>query len=1169
MSAPRVPAVPDAPAALAWCLCLLGVPCLQAEPAGPRLPLSPKDAALLAVVALDGPIAPDHASALIWPNVDAKKADTSLRQRLFRLRREAGTHLIASGSLLQFAPGVRTDLQATLVQIASDPNAGQGQLLGDLGFDDQAELADWVKRARMRWREQCERVLAATAAQCEARHEIVQGLAYALRLVQSDPLSEHAQRRLMRLHYLRGDGSAAIAAFERFEALLKNELGARPSAETIELLNTIERGATRLPAQRAIVPASLIRPPRLIGRTAEFAALARAWAGQRAFALLGEAGIGKTRLLHEFAADQAGVVSVQARPGDAGIACAVLARLLRAVLAAHPMALAEPQRLALALLLPELGQAAALSGEAQRLLLHQAMSSVLADATAQGLRALIVDDLHFADDASIEFMQSLTQSEALTALKWGFAQRPIDASPAAAALRATLEEAQRLESVPLGPLNPAQMVALIDSLGLPQIDAQRLAPALMKHTGGNPLFALETLKDMLLTGLAGHADFARQTELAGPVVPAIPAIPASQASHGGQGGRLIAGLAPGPAQRLPQPTTVGALVLRRLAQLSAPALRLARTAALAGESFSAELAAAVLEAHPLDIAEPWRELESAQVIRDGAFAHDLVCEATRASVPAPIAQLLHRRIAAHLLAHGAAAAAIAPHWAGALDWAQAGAAHVRAARQALAASQRGLEVGHWRQARDCFDHCGDTERAFDADCESVPSLIVVHGVTHAHSVIDRLIAQASSDEQRAAAWTARAMALLMAADHVAGVAAAGTASALAQHFESPWPRFEAARLQASGLAMGGRAVEALAIIEPFRELVERQGSAEHKGRFWADYAYVLNGARRLRDCAAATQRAIDNAQAMGELTELATLLSNLATVQGNLGHADEALKLARRAQALQVQLGSTAGPTGGVVEAYVGVYCGMAGRYGEALERLDLAIARFQSDGQTLWIAVASNHKAQLLLDLGQFARARQALVYEQPPIESVRARGAALAARVDRALGLADTEHLGQALAAFERGGDSHVRMHVMLDQALTSPPEAAIALCEEVLRIAASIEFVGVWMKAGLLRAQALHRAQRSAEAALQLRELLPRIDRVRPADMYLPEAWWIAVQVFDACGAGDEAVMALAQAARWIRQAALPLVPDEFRASFLQRNPTNLAVLAAADRRVLTAR
>jgi hypothetical protein len=67
-----------------------------------------------------------------------------------------------------------------------------------------------------------------------------------------------------------------------------------------------------------------------------------------------------------------------------------------------------------------------------------------------------------------------------------------------------------------------------------------------------------------------------------------------------------------------------------------------------------------------------------------------------------------------------------------------------------------------------------------------------------------------------------------------------------------------------------------------------------------------------------------------------------------------------------------------------------------------------------------------------------------------------------------------------------------------------------------------------------------------------------------MYLPDAWWIAAQVFDACGASDEAMMALAQGARWIRQVALPNVPEAFRDSFLQRNPTNCSLLAAAARR-----
>src|SRR6185295_14681396 len=125
-----------------------------------------------------------------------------------------------------------------------------------------------------------------------------------------------------------------------------------------------------LPARRAIVPTSLLHPPRLVGRGAESAAMSQAWASQRAFVLIGEAGIGKSRLLHDFASRAEQVAIVQARPGDAGIAYAVLARLLRAVLARDGAApLDDARRQALALVLPELGDAAALAGAAQRLLL--------------------------------------------------------------------------------------------------------------------------------------------------------------------------------------------------------------------------------------------------------------------------------------------------------------------------------------------------------------------------------------------------------------------------------------------------------------------------------------------------------------------------------------------------------------------------------------------------------------------------------------------------------------------------------------------------------------------------------------------------------------------------------------------------------------------------------
>ena len=1108
-----------------WRLCLLGAPALVPGTAGEAIVLQPKDAAMLAVVALSGPIKAERLAALLWPAATARQADTSLRQRLFRLRRRTDVPLVDSGALLRLADGVQTDIATTLQRIDGDEHAGELELLGDHAFEDLPELAEWLRAERRRWHEQRDAALAAAASRCEREGAIAKGLVYAQRLIDADPLAEHAQRRLMRLHYLRGDRAAAIAAFERYEQQLKDELGTRPSAETIELLATIERGGATLPARRAVAPASLLRPPRLIGRDREWAALQRAWSGARAFLLTGEAGIGKSRLLNDFAAGEgSSVTSVKARSGDSGVAYAVMARLLRAVLARHAVALTPVRTRELALLLPELGPGVALSGEAQRLLLQRTVEAALHDAVRLGLGALVVDDLHFADSASVELLQSLIEADALAALHWGLAQRPADAGGAARQLRHSLQEAQRIEVVTLSPLDLGQLQELIDSLGLPELDAARLAPALLRHSGGNPLFALETLRDLVLSGNGPRPD-----------------------------GQV----------RLPQPSTVSALIERRLAQLPPAALKLARVAALAGANFSAELAAAVLEQHPLDIAEPWRELETAHVIRDGGFAHDLILETTRASVPAPIGELLHERIARHLQARGAASARVAAHWAGAGQWLQAGEAYAAAAQQAQNASQRAHEVECWQQAASCFDRAGARERAFRARCDSVPALIVVRGVAPARVTVDALLQSAQSDHERAAALIAQAMAALMAADHEAGIAAAQQAGTLARQLASPRLDLEAACLHAVGLTQAGRPAEALTIIEPHRGRVEREADAKQRGRFWADYAYALNGVRRLRDTSFALQQAIDNAQALGDLAELATLTSNLATVKGNLGRIDEALDLAQRALAIQTELGATDGPEGGVVHTYVGLYCGLSGRYREALEHLDAALERFARDKQVLWIALASNHKAQFLLDLGQFARARQMLGYERPPVRAVQARGAQVTARIDRALGHPAIGQLRATLDTLGGGDDPHARMQLMIDAAEDDDAQVTLQRCDDALQLARQLEFAGVAMKAGLRRAQALSRAGHTHDAALAMRELVEQMAHVQPADMYVGEAWWIAAQVFDANGDGDHSLLALARGAQWVRRVALPNVPEEFRDSFLQRNPVNRALLAAADR------
>ena len=99
-------AVHETPAAAAvFHLRLLAVPALVRGD-GVLIALERKDAALLALLAVDGPTSRSRAAALLWPDAESQKARNSLRQRLFRLRRAAGSDIVEESAALALASGV-------------------------------------------------------------------------------------------------------------------------------------------------------------------------------------------------------------------------------------------------------------------------------------------------------------------------------------------------------------------------------------------------------------------------------------------------------------------------------------------------------------------------------------------------------------------------------------------------------------------------------------------------------------------------------------------------------------------------------------------------------------------------------------------------------------------------------------------------------------------------------------------------------------------------------------------------------------------------------------------------------------------------------------------------------------------------------------------------------
>ena len=760
------------------------------------VPLARLDAALLVLLAIEGPTPRQRLLHLLWPQVEPESARNVLRQRLFRLRRALGADVVAGAETLSLVAGLTHDL-----------TDGDDELLAAHDYADSPAFANWLEDQRdalaLRRRERDAEHIDA----CERDGRYGEGAAVAHRLVAADARDEAAVQRLMKLSYLAGQRAAALAAFDRFASALQADHGAEPARATRELADTIRAAAAPLPLARRDIPASVLRPPRLIGRDGERARLHAAWSAQRVFWLLGEAGLGKTRLIAEFVAEafvaQADALVVMARPGDAGVPYASLGRALRALIERRPLLLEGSQRGELARVMPEIDRAVvARAGLGQYLVLHGAIEALLRDAQRAGLAALVIDDLHFADSASLEMLQALVLADGLAGLRWGFAQRPAEGVAAVEALRGALEDVQRVDVLAIAPLDEMQMAELVLSLGLPSIDAAKLAPLLARHTGGNPMYALETIKDLIVTGTSAH-----DTDL-------------------------------------PRPASVGQLIERRLRQLTPQALALARVAAVAGVDFSIELAESVLDTRALTLADAWRELEAAQVLRANAFAHDLVHEATLAGVPSPIAAHTHGAVAAWLEQNGSEPARVAAHWLEAAQPQRALVALHAAANAAKRAMRRKEEAAFLSRAAKIENELGDCVAAFESWRALIDATWASDLTALDAAMFDQLEAAAATPRQRAAAQALHASWAQECGNLVAAKRLARHAIELAGVADDEATQVDARQRLAEMLDWDGDCDAALALLQPLLPWAAERANDYQQAEFYCRLAIVLDNTGR-------------------------------------------------------------------------------------------------------------------------------------------------------------------------------------------------------------------------------------------------------------------------------------------------------------------------------------
>ncbi|MFN7726239.1 MAG: BTAD domain-containing putative transcriptional regulator [Rubrivivax sp.] len=1110
---------------------LLQAPVLRAPGQAP-VDLPPNDALLLAWLALDGEQTRAQLAAVLWPQASAAGARANLRQRIKRLQTQGEQRLLVSDSeRLSLAPDVVTDLAEMPAALQADAQAAIGPLLGPLTWPDQPAASAWVDQARSRVHQQRLNLLEARADQLEAEQQLVPALAYAQRLVTEAPLLESAHRRLMRLHYRRGESAQALAVYEQLQRRLAEDSGHAPDASTRALLRLIQTPGTAPAVPLAVSPQhealhlALQRPPRLLQRDAELLALQQAVQHGGVVLLLGEAGAGKTRLLEAVEGNCGPVLRLRGQPGDPALPYSLLARWAQTLGSALPpprqQALPGWARTALAPLWPDLAAPAASTlGEAPTatidpLRLRQALA-LLVPPQAH----LVLDDLHLADAASLALLPALLDdfhsawlAARAHALPPGLVERWL-AGP------------RPTTAWSLAPWDAPTVQALLAELGAAPASTAAWTPALLQHTGGRPGWLLASLRACL---------------------------PATASA-----------LPDAPPQPLPTPAALQHGLQHQVAHLPPSAQALLHLACLAGPWWDADLAAAALDLDLPTLATPWAALQAEGLVDHHGQAFGVVAAAVRQRLSEPLARDGHGRLARALQARRAPAAQQAPHWEAAGLWAEAAAQHVQAAGDAETQARRADQLQHWGRAAQAWRRAGQPDAAFQAAAEEAETTLGAGDVATGLQRCQALLQQASTPAQWALAHRLHALALTLAMQHSSALEAASTSLDLARQTGDTTRLAEALVLKAWAAVNLNQTAQAEACLAeeaqlPLRSDDWRLGISRH-----SLCSIVLFKLERLPEALSRNQTAQALALRPQARSQRMLLLNNSVAMHLRLGQMQACLDQARQALQLSEDLHEAQGMGGVTARLHVGIAATAVGAYSAAIDALETCLQHLASLGSPRVRDTVQNHLAWLWTLLGR-ADLAWPLLQADPAQHSVTVclRRWTLQRELQRLCGVDRSPHhsvseaeLHTWMASADPGATTAARLTRLRHLPAEARLPQALALAEQ---LQAAVQPAPA-LTARLLALQAAAELGHTAEAAAWAPALQATLQHTQPAHLYGPEAAWLLRQGWLAAGRHHEAHQVLDQARQWVRSQHRHQVPPPFQDSFLRRNAVNQAVWGA---------
>jgi predicted ATPase/DNA-binding SARP family transcriptional activator len=559
---------------------LLGPPAIEVS-SGALAVDTRKAVAILARLAVAGPQRRDALAAMLWPESDSSRSRGALRRTVSVLKQAVNENALEIGRAeIRLLPEAYTcdldefrELTARTASHHDHPadvcdecvssleravSLHRGDFLEGFALRDSPEFDDWQFAQAEELRRELAGVLDRLVNALAHRGEFDVATEHARSRLTLDPLHEPTHRRLMLLHAWAGGREDAIRQYRSCVAVLDAELDVSPLEQTNDLYEAIVAG--RIPPSPTggqvvpddvtpaggeavdLAPGGPSQAP-LVGRSAEIAILIETYGGISADGALivveGEAGIGKTRLLEEFARTTGdATVTVRCYPGEETLAYAPIADALRTITvdrgeqSASKAWLREVSRLVPELhdRDPDIGTPPPLeSPEATRRFFEGVRQTINSICLADRPALLVIEDLQWADSASLDaviYLAHRLKGMALClALSWRTEE--IDRDHHLRRLLGELHQGDDAAAHLLLPrLTPDDIAELAHAFG---VDDTASAQRLFAETEGLPLFAVEYLqamgsghldddvwgvpvsaRDLVLQRLAGLSDTGRQ-----------------------------------------------------------------------------------------------------------------------------------------------------------------------------------------------------------------------------------------------------------------------------------------------------------------------------------------------------------------------------------------------------------------------------------------------------------------------------------------------------------------------------------------------------------------------------------------------------------------------------------------------------------------------------------